>query len=306
MLLVIIGHIPYFYEEYNNTVGLTSYLQYYTPFYMAAFFFITGFCSTKKKNTQEQIKNDFSRIIFPCIVVSSISWHCVTNKDIYVGGNFICSLLLYGGSYWFLPAMVLSKVIYKTVIISLKTNRTFVSLILSLVGFILFSFVPSQYNVWHIFQALIFIQFIHFGYKFRSLQINEDYTLLICGIIYILTLILNIKMNLSIFGICAICSVNIYCYPLWIVMALSGSIMFFLLFKKNIVDLNVFTYVGKNSMFFYILQYSGAACYFSIFGNMAINIILQTIALLGFVFLWCFVGTEAYRIFSNSIYRNQR
>ena len=77
ILLVVLGHNIYT-TEYSTSEHLTDsistsigYLhgRFIAPFFMAAFFMITGYVANFSKSLTEQVKRDFRTLILPAILL---------------------------------------------------------------------------------------------------------------------------------------------------------------------------------------------------------------------------------------------
>lgn len=93
ILLVIAGHVPFAMVKLggipSSAISLWGEINYNTfaSFYMASFFFITGYCSNFNKPLDVFIKDNLATLILPCLLLSS-----PTN--------------------WFIMALFLSKLLY--------------------------------------------------------------------------------------------------------------------------------------------------------------------------------------------------
>ena len=80
IIMVVFGHIYYALWKYgeltldNVTYNITSFIAnvLIAPYYMAAFFFVTGFCSNFHKPITVQIKDDIKRLVVPGFIISIV------------------------------------------------------------------------------------------------------------------------------------------------------------------------------------------------------------------------------------------
>ena len=148
ILLVVYDHLPDVYltilEQSNAQMDWLNEQQWiYKLFFMPAFFCITGFCTNFKKSLKPFFISNFKSLIVPNIVFGllfGLGW-----KHIF----------LRGGSFWFLSALFVSKMIYWALFNYLpkfRIIRIVILIILVCIGFLM-NHVSSRYDLWYFHYA---------------------------------------------------------------------------------------------------------------------------------------------------------
>lgn len=131
ILLVVMGHLPLLQMEspYKSEVlaWIENINRYYVPFYMAAFFLITGYCSNFKRNFKDFLIRNTKSILIPGLCFSIL----VGITEIYIipySQQTYLSLLekvtLFGGLFWFLTALFIAKIIFFFINKTPQKNKT--------------------------------------------------------------------------------------------------------------------------------------------------------------------------------------
>lgn len=246
ILLVIYDHLPDVFltilEQSNAHIDWLNEQQWtYKLFFMPAFFCMTGFCANFKKSLKPFIISNFKSLIVPNIVFGlllGLEWKYI---------------FLRGGSFWFLSALFLSKLIYWILINYLPKSRIirlFVLIILAFVGFLM-NHISPRYDLWYVHYAFSLCIFIEIGAIFR--QIRNNYCFVIGSIFYIIMCIC-----LEIFEIhkpvVAMGNRNmVYEVPLYLLVASFGTCVVIVI-SKWINSNRVLEFFGKHSLLFYVFQ----------------------------------------------------
>ena len=180
--LVIISHI---YLETlsvakipNSTFAwMRSWQWIHVSFFMPAFFIITGLCSNFEKEFKPFFISNVRTILIPAIVFDLLFF---TIPSFYLGqdpwnnimGGFVMRTIGFGGVYWFLPCLFLSKLIYWA--LHKYTNKIFFwSILIALVvlGFVLHHFKLYPQKWWYLNQVFDLTIFLGVG---QFLKINSN------------------------------------------------------------------------------------------------------------------------------------
>lgn len=146
--------------------------SFWTPFFMAAFFCITGMCSNFEGGMGQFILKNVKQILLPAFVLgvltAVLSWALQFFKCPFPISSWK-SLVGCASCYWFLNALFLSKVILFCL---KKYTGHFLAaccILLYVVGCVLhlYDLVP---NVFSFLQALIFLPFLYMGYLIKKRQ----------------------------------------------------------------------------------------------------------------------------------------
>lgn len=196
ILLVVYGHLDYIAETQAGTTAfgfkaMTNFL--FLPYYMPAFFIITGFCSNFDKPHFDFIKKNFLSLIVPNLLIGVFlsKWIGLFLSDGISINNFadidyVKILLTTGG--WFLPALFVSKVMLRFLMIITKSKIAIfvVSLVLMICGISLFN--QGFLNIWYYQHALISLPFLAVGYCLKGrekiIESNIVPVLGLCAVVF--------------------------------------------------------------------------------------------------------------------------
>lgn len=243
-------------NEYINTICSIECL--WTPFFMCAFFVITGYCSNFDKQFKPFFIKNIRTILIPSILISFIlgKLSLIVAGD-YTVGNFISIdykwYILFGGPLWFLSCMFLSKMLYWFVkrFVRCDFYRRIILLILFLGGFCLdyYSIGP---NFWYYHQSLMLLLFLEFGGLLKSLNGLGKFGIMSIIVYSISIIVLLFLSDFAKTGIYKRIAINWITFIPCLVAALSGSLTLLCISQKitNNVILKILKYVGKNSLLF--------------------------------------------------------
>ena len=172
--LVIISHI---YLETLSVAKITnstlawmrSWQWIHVSFFMPAFFIITGLCSNFEKEFKPFFISNVRTILIPAIVFDLFfftipSFFMGQDPWIIVMTGFVKRALAFGGVFWFLPCLFLSKLIFWT-FHKYTPNFILWSILIALVilGFVLhhFSLFPQKW--WYVHQVFDLTIFLGVG-----------------------------------------------------------------------------------------------------------------------------------------------
>lgn len=183
IVFVVLGHIASISKEYggidNNYLNHTGYLlsTFYVPFYMQAFFLITGFTSNFDKHFTTFIYQNIKKILLPYFCFGII--YAAFNKLFFdmdfffttMDGEKLFFLVEY---YWFLSSLFIARIIYW--FLNKIPNKAIV-LLICFFSLILGAAISNYYketlgishwhNWFHYRNALMMIFFISIGQQMR-------------------------------------------------------------------------------------------------------------------------------------------
>lgn len=287
ILIVVFGHTSWQADTTGvvniifQIADLSEFLYY--PFYMAAFFAVTGFCSNFDKPYKQFLLTDIKTLLFPSIslcVVAAIIRYCMMGEwdFTWVAPDRIlkfCSL------HWFLPALFWAKQIHYF-LHKLNTYLVFgIYFVLAFVGFKLYSYVPEY---WWINHGLMFIIYLHFGSFLRNKDLKFSW---ICGLLY---LVYVIGMMLAIGQVPSITSeahLRIFEMPLFVMSSFLGTIGIFYISKK--INANRFLeYCGRNSIVIYCLHFTLMNDFYRLFAD-SLNSMSIHQSVFALVLMYCMI-----------------
>lgn len=158
IIFVVLGHITGtankcgIVNNYLNHIGY-SVARCYAPFYMQAFFFLTGYTSNFSKPIDKFIITSLKKIILPYLIFScffSAFNYILFDDDLLFNKWGKEKIFFLVESFWFLPALFIAKVffyfLYK---IDKIWMRLFICLILMVIGISLNNYYYSIYEDYH-------------------------------------------------------------------------------------------------------------------------------------------------------------
>lgn len=259
ILMVVMHHVPQ--VGYKLGLDWEKYFEYYhtfvMPFFMPAFFVITGYCSKFNKPFKQFLLGNAKTIILPAFMLGAIqNWislasELCTDPIEYMKLGFR-TLLLYGGPYWFLSALFLSKMLYWLINHICKENRIYTAslLLVSLVLGVWLHGRYANYNYWYIDHALVLAPFLFIGKILHRKEFDLKYiSLLLYVVIVFAYLALNYHYPYVTFGL----SVTIPQIPLYLLAATAGTLGIIWLCKK-IDHCSLLERFGENSLIIYCLH----------------------------------------------------
>ena len=178
ILLVVWGHIDgtAFALGYDNKVidDIHRTINIYVAFYMPCFFVITGFCSDFNKSLDKFIISSLKSILLPAFIFSFIfsgAWDLFKLSN---ASNFLRNFVLFGGNYWFLSALFISRILYWFINRCSATLVTILCIVSFIVGYYL-SRIPYEYEYWWYVHVLCMLPYLGLGQYLRHYNLRFDY-----------------------------------------------------------------------------------------------------------------------------------
>lgn len=244
-------------EGVNNIAFNLNYKlsNFYLPFFMPAFFVITGLCSSFNKPFKLFLWSNFRSIVFPVIVVM-VPFMLIKEHQLTTDFIFIKSF-----SRWFCIVLFLSKLTYWGIcrVLSNIWQRMFLLLLLMALAVFLHFFFGQSNNIFCYCHSFALTFFLSIGEMIRRYKIDEKKILIKYGIVSTIIYIIFL-------GICIIClhkdipsitygfSISPKQIPLYLVLSITGSIM--ILYIARIINSNfILSYLGRETLTIYIFHY---------------------------------------------------
>lgn len=304
ILMVIVGHMNNVADRfslidcYNNLIGGAE--QFWGPFFMAAFFVITGFCSNFEKKFKLFFLSNIKSIMVPAYIYAIVYQLVVTilsdNVSVFVITKSIARILLFGSVPWFLSALFVDKVIF----FFLQKIKCFpvvliVSISMSFIGLFLWNMydLPRFWNFQH---AMILLPFLAFGSWLKGKQ--ECMNLIFLAGMFLVPWLILLLLDVPVPLMSNAPRISLWLFPIWLYLALTGS-LFTLTFCAKVMPKNtVIEFFGRNSLVFYVLHYNFLELYFSIISNTPISSVFKWI----FVLLFSLLSTSICSFLLNQKY----
>ena len=296
--LVVLSHIPQvmmkLYGSLTPAIRSLEYLEvFYVPYFMPAFFVITGFCCNFDTKLIPFVKKQFCSIMIPAFCLGFISmWinliqNGVTDWSMYCKLGFR-TFLLYGGVYWFLGALFLAKIIYYLFCKFIQSiwGRLFLCILCILFGLLLHRMCIKEY--WFITHAFMLIIFLWIGEFIRDIKISTLHYA-IAGFIYVALVLIETGVGLNIPYITATINVKYSQLCNFLLISISG-VVGILGIARAIKNSNILEKLGRQSLVIYCLHISlemlFAKCFY-IFSSSELFEYIFVFLLFGFTIISC-------------------
>lgn len=253
MITVIMSHIPavaLLCGIERGGVYMETISSFISPFFMPAFFLITGFCSNFDKEFFPFIKNNFKNLILLGLIlfIIKVFLSALLTLDINSFSTVLSLpkiLIGRGCYYWFLSALFIAKIIFY--IINKRIDDVKLKLIFSFllpIGLFFLDQEQKIYNFWYFEQAIYLLPFIAIGncYKNKEHIFNNKYTII--SLFVYLLLIFILKDNVDLPSVTMIINLT---------DKLSLLLYFMISFIGTIALLSIARAINRNR----ILQYAG-------------------------------------------------
>lgn len=253
--------IRQWYSIDNTTINvITQYCN--MPIYsflMNGFFVITGFCTNWNQHFAKFIKRTTTTLLVPGILFTVIMSLVLTQSNCH---EILESIILYGGSYWFLTALFLSKVLFwgiehfanKLTTSTRKTwmLKTIAVLALTVAGVQIFQNL-HEHNYWYICHTLTLTCSLAVGHALRYLDTRRTY--LLAFPTFIVTLVFSYIFWNEPPIVTAQFNLTLSQIPVYWLLSSCGSITIIGI-AKALVNFHILEIAGKHSLVVYLLHLS--------------------------------------------------
>jgi fucose 4-O-acetylase-like acetyltransferase len=264
ILLVVYGHI--YGASKNAGVDGASVewihqsVNLFVSFYMPCFFVITGFCSNFKKPFFVILTQSFKTIVLPSVFFTVILMAKNLNYDTVL--QLLESIVLQGGTYWFLSSLFLARIIYWVACnkIEKKSIQNIVCIVVFIIGFIA-NRLYQGLQPWYFVHALLLMPFLHIGQLLKHYELKQTkYSAILFGVSLLATItlshrgVLQIDYFYHVPGISSkLLNMNLSMFIPFVLLSVSGCLLC-LGISKRINSNRVLEYLGKNSLVIYCLH----------------------------------------------------
>lgn len=260
-------------ETYYSIDGVVHYGYWLIPFYVNAFFFISGYLFFQKYFKIEfstnmnrggyykVLKNTLFRLVIPTLLFSSIIYLpkiIFHSKEVSFENYFFD---VFGGiSYWFTSALAVSQIVFLTLLFTFKRTSiwfyTIVSMLLFAIGYYLninrSSNVPQAFFPWFYQTGLEYTFIMSLGGIYCCYEKQIDKIMKYSSIIVVLAYIFGLSytwesQNLKCLGLGGICNIpGFFC--------IICGISILLLIAKQLNSIKWISFIGRNSIVFYFFS----------------------------------------------------
>lgn len=257
IILVVYGHLDFFALFYAKTSAYdfkshTNFLM--LPYYMPAFFIITGMFSSYEMPFWTFLKRNFMSLILPSVLIGCFVSHWLSSF-FSTGINYSNILkvnyrsLAFTGGSWFLSALFLAKLQFYS-LQHISRSKSFIAVscvVLLLLGIFLYN--NSINNPWYFQHAMIALPFIAIGYYVKNYQQTLTHPLtLVIGLGVILYCGFHSYPYLN-----ALPDIRWYRSWLFLLLSTGGSFLIFYLSIK-IGKCSWLEYLGRHSLVIYLIH----------------------------------------------------
>lgn len=276
ILMVVYGHIDGTATQMgfvNSSIDdIHKGANWFVSFYMPCFFVITGYCSNFTKSFKVFIVASLKSIVLPAFVFSFLlsgAWIIIHPGFLL---NFVITFILYGGNYWFLSALFVSRLLYWFIYRLPISANAAICVVSFIIGFY-YSSLPHKYELWWFVHALCLLPYLGLGQLFKQISGNilfkyTKYYIALYVFLFFITVGLS-KMGLlqkdCFFDVPGVTqgfiNLNLTMFIPLFILSVSGSLAI-LGFSEYISSNHILEFLGKNSLVIYCVQ--GLALKFSI------------------------------------------
>lgn len=266
ILLVVYGHTAWQAHEvgiHNQTIEILGQISFfYEPFYMAAFFAITGYCSNFKKSYKDFLISDIKTLLFPsvslCVVAAFIRYLIMGEIDL----SWITPhrLLRFCSLHWFLPALFWAKQIH---FFLHRFNQYVVSIIYIFLAFVGFYLVGHTTEYWWFYHALMFVIYLQFGSLIKSIPIPSKS---IYVILYLVVVIALLTITGNVPKVTSETNMQGWQMPIFILTSCIGTLGMFWISQK-IHTCKFLEYFGRNSIVIYCVHFTLMNDFYRLFAD---------------------------------------
>lgn len=296
--LCVISSHDISYNITDSILGFKLVPILFLPFFMQAFFIISGYCSNFQISLKLLIKKNLLTLWFPALLVAIVAF-IVKYPIFHTDACFVATKIFRSSLQWFLLALIWSKII---VWFALHVK----SIVIRLTAIVLIYALSIRWGMYaqntHVYlylqQGLAAVPFVYLGYWLRGMDAFENKRFLnitsalwlAVSAFYVLSGTLTPWIGYNfVFG-------HYYEIPIIVILAVSGSM--FVINISKYINCQALAYVGQASLIVYIVHYHLLRF---LVDNISVQEILKCNKL-SFVIGYCFiVGTAT--IVSTLIYR---
>lgn len=250
IVLVIIGHMYWIlgdaHNPYIDMLFKVDIVKTFTPFYMACFFIITGFCSGFNKPFMSFLWNNIKTLLLPVFFVNVLINLLSLNFE---------SVYLWGAN-WFLNTLLYCKLLYYLILkIRSSLYRHLIILLIYFGGCMMSNYlhIDRESSYLYVLHTMIFLAYLHIGYHLKEYKNLLDYPFCwtiayVClwGLSYCL-------FDNQVPGCWTIIHLWPYSYTISLLLSFCGS-MSLLSICKILPSSKHIEFIGKNSLIIYLLH----------------------------------------------------
>lgn len=261
ILFLLLHHVPFQggYVVSPAMESIKSSVVFYGPFFMSAFFIISGYCTNFNKKFVQFLLSSVKGILLPAFTFSVISSivKIFVYDDLSIGNRLLTTgFYLFPSGFWFFAALfevrLLLWIINKLHCVDIVV--LFVSFVIGFGGLYINKLgdIP-QYSSFLSYQhAMMALPFVAIGSYLKGREL--DLQIKCAGIAYLVIFTLMTLIGKPTPTWTFVMAMKPYHYPLFVLLAITGS-SFIIWVSKLIGRNNILEFVGKNSLVFYGMNF---------------------------------------------------
>lgn len=254
IMIVVLHHVFGLMRQYEYLPKQMDYLEkLYVPFFMAAFFIVTGFCSNYNKDFKKFLRQNIKILLVPAVIfyllIHTIDLTITHHFTLLNIGKMVGGLFIFGG-VWFLTSLFFAKLIAYSLINNQKINKMYHSdslgghVLVFLLFLMLLSSVLSTYKIiepWSMYHSLGLVIFMFIGMYMKKLSIGL-WTFISSLIIYAIYVCILVHYDMHLPRITSTISLYPYEIPLFLTGAVSGTLIVWYI-SKSIESNKILEYI---------------------------------------------------------------
>ena len=263
ILFLLMGHALLFIRNEGIDDGFINGFQrlrlyLWTPYYMPAFFVITGYCSNFDKPFPTFLWQNIKTLKIPAMIFGTfLVFVTMMNHHTFSIQRFFhhVSLCVIDSGLWFLDALFIAKVLYWAMLKCCRGRRMLflVCLLLFVGGLFMFNNNIPQKDFGSVCHALMLTVFLFVGLQLKFLQLSSRGKTLGGGAVFILRIFCVIMLGFSIPYITNKISLDWMRIIPFFFLSVSGS-MAVIGISHSIGENRWLEFIGRNSLVFYMFN----------------------------------------------------
>ena len=286
ILMVMIGHMQNVCKELSIKdevfVNINNLELFWGPFFMPAFFVITGFCSNFNKNFKEFILSNLKGILIPAFTLGIVArWIGLLIEPDVTFKSFLSlgikSFVMYGGAFWFLSALFLSKMTLYALLKfpplhKCQEKKNFrvtllVVFILHVFGYYLFENSVCK-NYWYFQHSLMMTIYLLIGQMLKKHNPTvRNKVLAMNWVGYLTFVVLILITGFESPHIANNVTVTVVTFIPHLILSVWGALLI-ILTTKNLRVKKTISYFGKNSLIYYCLHIKFLFVFIALYSSM--------------------------------------
>lgn len=246
-----------FFIVLSHTGVPNIYTRFYTPIFLTAFFFVSGYTFSTKANFRIFLTSKIKALIVPMLcfgTFDAVVAHVVRGDNIikrYIG--LLLQRSCHGDDFWFLGCLFTILMMFYIIVRVTRDNPKLIiimSIVIAVLGYLYIGYIniklPWQFEGAMVMEIWLALGYLYKKYEYKLEKFIDKKYLIILGVIYVFTVLIydndvNIRLE------------NYKCIAMFVISSIVGIAM--LVVGSKILKHNkILCFIGFNSLIFYALQ----------------------------------------------------